>query len=357
MTIDNVLEGSYAKSILISILISQKEDMTNKKNTKLSWRNTLLSTQGPSTPKEAIVLFIKGLFMGAANIIPGVSGGTIALITGIYQELLFGIRSVNLETLKHLKNLEIKQAVATVHVKFLLILSIGVGVAIISLAHIMNFVFTNYAILTWSFFFGLIIASILIMGLRTQNWIGSGGLAFLLGTAFAYLFVGLIPVSTPEEWWFILLVGVVAICTMILPGLSGAFFLLILGKYEYITNAIKNPFLLENFVILSIFSVGCLVGIITFSRLMSYLLQKHENVTMAVLTGIMCGSLRKIWPWKEVLETKIIRGKEYIISEINIIPQNLSVELWTAVGLAVFGFLLVVILEKSAGHQQTPVNR
>jgi putative membrane protein len=289
--------------------------------------------------------------MGAANIIPGVSGGTIALITGIYQELLFAIRSFNIDTIKYLKNFQIKEAINTIHLRFLFALSLGVAVAIFSLAHLMNFVFINYPIFTWAFFFGLIIASIVVMGVRINNWVGPGGLAFLLGTAGAYLFVGLIPVSTPETWWFILLAGGITICTMILPGLSGAFLLLILGKYEYITGAVKNPFIWDNFVVLSLFFIGCGLGIIAFSRLLSFMLSNFENVTMAMLTGIMCGSLRKVWPWKEVVETKLIRGKEHIIGEANILPPQYDAMFWIAVAFAVVGFVLVIVLEKSAAEQ------
>jgi putative membrane protein len=325
--------------------------MKTKNNPDMSWKEALLSTKGPATLKDSLILFIKGLFMGAANIIPGVSGGTIALITGIYQELLFAIRSADINTIRYLKRLQLKQALNTIHIRFLFILFAGAAVAIFSLAHLMNYVFKTYAVLTWSFFFGLIIASIVVMGLRTQKWIGSGGIAFLLGTVSAYLFVGLIPVSTPESWWFILLAGGVTICTMILPGLSGAFLLLILGKYEYITSAIKNPFALDNFIILTLFLIGCVLGIIAFSRLLSFMLLKHENATMAFLTGIMCGSLRKVWPWKEVLETQIIRGKEYIISEANIMPAQFGTEFFLAILLAVVGLVLVLLLERTAGDQ------
>lgn len=317
----------------------------------MSWKEAILTTKGPTNLKDSIILFIKGLFMGAANIIPGVSGGTIALITGIYQELLFAIRSFNMNTIRHLKNFQFKEALNTVHLRFLFALSLGVAVAIFSLAHLMNFVFVNYPIFTWAFFFGLIIASIIVMGLRIDHWLGAGGVSFLLGTAGAYLFVGLIPVSTPETWWFIMFVGGITICTMILPGLSGAFLLLILGKYEYITGAVKNPFIWENFIILSLFVVGCGLGIIAFSRLLSFMLKRFENVTMAMLTGIMCGSLRKVWPWKEVVETKMIRGKEHIISEANIFPAQLNAEFWVAVVFALVGFVIVIVLEKSAAEK------
>lgn len=320
-------------------------------NSQLSWKEAFWCNKGPETVQEAAFLMIKGIFMGVANIIPGVSGGTIALITGIYQDLLLAIRSVNLDTLRFLGKLQFKQAVATIHLRFLMTITAGTALAILSLAHIMKFVFINYAVQTWAFFFGLILASILSMGLKTRNWIGSGGIGFLLGTVSAYYFIGLIPVSTPETWWFILIAGIVVICTMILPGLSGSFLLLIMGKYEFIISALKQPFVLENFIMLSIFGTGCVVGIMAFSRVLSVMLDRYENVTMAVLTGIMFGSMRKIWPWKEVLARKIVYGKEKIISEQNVLPQQFDQVFFLAVALIVVGFVLVLLLEKTAGHQ------
>lgn len=322
--------------------------MRNEMTQTLTWKKAILSTKGPDTFNSAVLLFIKGLFMGAANIIPGVSGGTIALITGIYQDLLFAIRSVNMDTFRYLKQRQFKQALATIHLKFLVVLCLGVGFAILTLAHVMNYVFINFPIFTWSFFFGLIIASILIMGLRTTKWLGSGGVSFIIGAVFAYVFVGLIPVSTPETWWFILLAGAVAICTMILPGLSGAFLLLIIGKYEFITAALKNPFAMDNFIILCIFGIGCLLGLVAFTRVLSFMLKNFENGTMALLTGIMLGSLRKVWPWKEVLETKMIRGKMHVINEANVLPDSFNTELVIAVALMIAGCILVILLERTA---------
>ena len=324
--------------------------MTVKKPSK-SWKDVFLSTKGPGSIGEAAILFIKGVFMGAANMIPGVSGGTIALITGIYQELLEAIRSFDLETIRFLRRLDLKQAMATIHLRFLLALCCGVGVAILSLAHVMNYIFNNFPVYTWSLFFGLILASITVMAIKTNRWLGSGGLSFILGTAFSYLFVGMIPVSTPESWWFILFAGVITICTMILPGLSGAFLLLIIGKYEFITAALKNPFELQNFITISIFGVGCLIGIIAFARVLTVLLNKYENTTMAALTGIMCGSLRKVWPWKEALETKSLGGKVMDIAERNILPSRIDSGFFIAILLIIVGFVIVLLLEKTASSR------
>ncbi len=335
-------------AFLENIEISYIKEKMNQKNNRPGWKSAIWDTRGPETFSEMIILFFKGVFMGAANIIPGVSGGTIALITGIYADLLQAIRSVNLDTIRMLKQFELRQALQTIHLRFLVILCAGVALSILSLAHVIIYVSGNFPVQTLALFFGLILASILVMALRTRNWIGSGGVAFLSGTVLSYYFVALIPVSTPESWWFILIAGMIVICTMILPGLSGSFLLLILGKYEYIISALKQPFIPENFVVLSIFGVGCLVGIVVFSRLISVMLDRFENATMAVLTGIMCGSLRKIWPWREVLETRIIQGKEKILSEANVLPREFDTGFFVALALIVVGFVLVILMEKTA---------
>ena len=322
-----------------------------EENQPFTWKDAFLSTKGPGTVRETVVLFIKGILMGAANMIPGVSGGTIALITGIYQELLQAIRSFDFNTIRFLKRLEIKQAMATIHLRFLVTIACGVGLSILSLAHIMNFIFNNYKVYTWSLFFGLILASIAVMALKTNKWLGSGGISFILGTVFSYLFVGMIPVSTPESWWFIFFAGAITICTMILPGLSGAFLLLIIGKYEYITAALKNPFILQNFLIIAVFGAGCIIGIIAFSRILTIMFTKFENTTMAVLTGIMCGSLRKVWPWKEDLVTRTIGGKVWTIAERNALPPSYDSSFMVAVLLAITGFVIVLVLEKTASNR------
>jgi putative membrane protein len=156
------------------------------------------------------------------------------------------------------------------------------------------------------------------------------------------------PVSTPETLWFILLCGIIAICAMILPGISGAFILLILGKYEFITATLKNPFLSQNLVIILIFCLGCLIGLLSFSRLLNYLLTNFHQVTMAFLTGLMIGSMPKIWPWKEILETRIVRGKAHVIWGTNILPETMSAEVLLALALAITGFIAVLVIERLA---------
>jgi putative membrane protein len=311
-----------------------------------SWQEAFFTSPGPRTAKQALLLTLKGLCMGTADIIPGVSGGTIALITGIYGDLLVAVKSAGMGVLKKLLSFDIKSAIAEIHIRFLVCLFLGIATAIISLARIMNHLIHNQPVLTWSLFFGLIAASIFIVGKKVEEKTGHSALMFVMGAASAWYLVGLIPVSTPEGLLFIFLTGLIAICAMILPGISGAYFLLVLGKYEFITAKLKNPFLPDNFLVIVVFCLGCFVGLLLFSRVLSYLLSKWDSLTFAFLTGLMAGAMRKIWPWKEVLEEKIIRGKAHVISEQNIFPGEINTEFFIALGLMVTGFFIVIVLDR-----------
>jgi putative membrane protein len=167
----------------------------------------------------------------------------------------------------------------------------------------------------------------------------------LAGIIGATVIVNLIPMHTPEDLWFIFFCGIVAICAMILPGISGAFILLILGKYEYITGSLKNPFLPQNFTVIVVFSIGCLIGLVGFSRVLNYLLEKFHNLTLAFLAGLIAGSLQKIWPWKEVVDTQVIRGEAHVIWGGPILPAAIDQQVLTAAGLAIVGFIAVWIME------------
>lgn len=310
------------------------------------WKEAFWASPGPETIKSAALLVFKGLCMGSADIIPGVSGGTIALITGIYADLLKAIRSVRITTLRKLAQFDLRGALSDIHIRFLICLFLGIGTAILSLARIMNYLIHHQPVFTWSLFFGLIAASILTVGKRVTNKTAYTVLSFLLGAASAWLFVGIIPISTPEDMWFIFLTGFVAICAMILPGLSGAFLLLILGKYEYITGTLKNPFLIDNIGVIAVFCSGCVCGLLAFSRVLNYLLNRWHGITLAFLTGLMAGAIRKIWPWKEVLEEKIIRGELHVLRDQNILPREFNTELLISLVLMVVGFALVIVLER-----------
>ncbi len=284
--------------------------------------------------------------MGTADIIPGVSGGTIAFITGIYSQWLGAIVSINLTFVKNLLRLEWKSALAEIHLRFLLTLFLGIAVAILTTARVMHYFINNHAVLTWSLFFGLILASIFVVGKEIDSWqgptiffAGAGGLG-------AFLIVGMIPVTTPETWWFLVFSGIIVICAMVLPGLSGSFLLLILGKYEFVMGAIKNPFNFENLLVIFLFAAGGLIGIVSFSRVLKFFLSHYRQATMALLTGVMIGAMRKIWPWKEVLESKVIKGETHVLQEQNILPTKFDSQFLLAVILMIVGVVFVLILEK-----------
>lgn len=318
-----------------------------EKEQSASWWDAFMATPGPQSIKEAAALAVKGLCMGAADVVPGVSGGTVALITGIYSQFVQALKSIDSRALKYAIGMNLKGALARVHLRFLATLLFGIGVAIISLARLMNYLLNHQPVFTWSLFFGLIAASILVVGRRVNGWLGSAGFGFLLGVIAATIIVNIIPFATPNTPYFIFLCGMVAICAMILPGISGAFILLILGKYEFVTAALKNPFLPENLIIIFVFCCGCGIGLLGFSRLLNYLLQRYANGTLAFLTGLMAGSVQKIWPWKETLETHVSDGKTHIVWGGNMLPPQLwsNEVLWAAI-LAIIGFMAVLLIER-----------
>lgn len=313
-------------------------------------KDAVMASPGPRTPKEAGLLAAKGFAMGTADIIPGVSGGTIAFITGIYEQLLAAINSVNGAALKSLLKLDLRGLFAQVHVRFLVVLLFGIGVAVVSTARLMHYLMHEHPVPTWSLFFGLILASALVVGREVEGATKPANVIGVVGGAVgAFFFVGLIPVETPTAAWFIFLSGMIAICAMILPGLSGSFLLLILGKYAYVTGAIKDPFADGALVIIAVFGAGAVVGLLGFSRVLGWLLAHYRPLTMAVLTGFMIGALRKVWPFKEVLETTVIRGKTKVLRDANVLPEAFDGEVMLALGLAVVGFILVLGLERIAG--------
>ena len=313
-----------------------------------TWKIAWMASPGPDKYSDYAILFLKGVCMGTADIVPGVSGGTVAFITGIYHTLLTAISSFNWKTILQALRFRGKEALSKIHLRFIVTLAAGIAFAVMSTAHLMHYLLNEHAIQTWSLFFGLIGASIIVVSSSIKNRISSFP-TLLLGTLIAYGITGMIPLHTPEEPWFIFFCGVVAICAMILPGLSGSFILLILGKYAFITAALRNPFILENTQILFIFLAGCVAGILGFSRIIHYGLSRWHDFTLALLTGFMVGAMRKIWPWKVTLESQIVRGKEYVIREENVWPL-LDSDLIIALVMMSVGFSLVLVLEKFSGR-------
>ena len=317
-----------------------------KTKSDVSWKEAFFHSPGPRSLKSSLLLLIKGLCMGAADTVPGVSGGTIALITGIYEDLLSAIKSANAKMVGNILCFDLKGALCELHIRFILSLFLGIGIAVLSLARLMNYLLAYHAMLTWSLFFGLIVASIWVVGKQVGKWTPGTGVSFLTGAGVAFVIVNLMPASTPEDLWFIFVSGLLAICAMILPGLSGAFILLILGKYEFIIATLKDPFLIENIQIIIVFLSGCAVGLAGFARFLKLLLMKYHSLTLAFLSGLMFGSMRKIWPWKETLETAMIHGKLRVLKERNIFPEAIDSDLAFAVCLIIVGFFAVLALER-----------
>lgn len=317
----------------------------------MTFKDALLSGPGPETPSRALLLAAKGFCMGAADIVPGVSGGTVAFITGIYEDLIEAIRSVNMKAIGAALRLDFKASLEEVHFRFLLPLLAGLGCALISMAGIMHTLLKEHPVEIWSLFLGLIFASILVVSRRVEKWDALSVMWLGIGTVLSWFVVGMIPVNTPESWWFILLCGMIAICAMILPGISGAFLLLILGKYEYITGALRNPLDLGNLAVLGIFACGCVLGITVFSRVLHVFLHRWHSCTIACLTGVMLGASRKVWPWKEVLETKVIRGKLHVLRDANVLPASFDGEVMLALSLMIAGFVLVMLLDRVSARK------
>ena len=299
--------------------------------------------------KDYLFISLKGMGMGAADIVPGVSGGTIAFITGIYEELINSLKSINISAVKLLFQFKIKDFWKAVNGNFLAALVFGILLSIKSLATLITYFLEEQPILTWSFFFGLIVASAIVIAKKITEWKPRTIIALLLGIGIAYMITEVTPAETPTSYWFLFLSGALAICAMILPGISGAFILLLLGKYEYILNAL-SAFKLD---VIAVVGCGAVVGLLSFSNLLSWLLKKYHNMTIGLLSGFMIGSLNKVWPWKQTVSTFIDRhGVEKPLLQEKILPhtfeslQGQDSQLLFGILLAIAGFLLIWIMEK-----------
>lgn len=298
----------------------------------------------PSTkPKNAVRLFITGFAMGLADLIPGVSGGTIAFISGIYEELLYSIKVASGQAIRLFLKGKIIDGIKIIPLKFLIPLLLGIFTAIFSLANLLSYLLIEYPTFVFALFFGLVLASTWLVLKRVVKWDMADIAAFIVAAVGAYILVGAVPVSTPNTLPMIFVSGMIAICAMILPGISGSFILLLLGKYDQVLGAAKN----FDIVTLSVFMIGCILGLALFSRLLSWLFTKHHDISVAILAGFMLGSVRKIWPWKEVLETRInSHGEEVPFIEKNILPASLDANTLFAIALMIAGLGLILFLER-----------
>jgi putative membrane protein len=299
-----------------------------------------------------IVIVFKGFLMGVADVVPGVSGGTIAFIVGIYHEWVESIKAVTSPSaLRLLLSFRWREAASVLPWRFLLALVSGILLAIFTLARMMTWLLRYHPVLVWALFFGLVLASVWIIARQIPRWTATSVIGLLMSAVFAYGLVGLVPVETPHAWWFLILSGAIAICAMILPGISGAFILVLLGQYRNILQAVVDLDVATVFFV----GFGCIVGISSFARVVSYLFRHHHDITMACLTGLMAGSLRKIWPWKETVLTTLNRKGETVpLYEANIIPAQWDIQVIMAIIVVLVGFALAAFLNRLGSAANRP---
>lgn len=298
--------------------------------------------------KEYVVISLKGMAMGAADVVPGVSGGTIAFISGIYEELLNSISSFNFSLINVFKNEGFKSVWIKVNGNFLVSLFVGILISVLSLAKLIESMLENHPIVIWSFFFGLVLASIIYIGKQITKWTKGSVLCLILGAILAFYITTLNPmVSANSSPWFLFLAGMIAICAMILPGISGSFILVLLGAYKPVLNALNT----KDFVSIIIFLVGAILGLLSFSRILKWLFSTYKNYTLATLTGFIIGSLNKIWPWKETISWRTnSKGIEVPFNTASVSPFSFEgdSQLLISIFLMLIGFGLIILLEKLA---------
>ena len=316
--------------------------------------------------KDYVFLGLKGMAMGAADVVPGVSGGTIAFISGIYEEFIESLKSINLSALEALRKKGLKGFWKHVNGNFLLVLFLGIGISIASLAKLITYLLKEHEVSLWAFFFGLIVASIFLVGKTVKKWVPMNIGGLLAGAAISFWITTLQGVGGTEALWYIFLSGLIAICAMILPGISGSFILLLLGSYQVVLGAVKNM----DVTIIAVFGAGAVTGLISFSKLLSYLFKRFHDLIIAILTGFLVGSLNKVWPWKSISEFRInSHGEKVPFIQENILPGDFSTvndvemsmgifvkdaNVMLAIVLAILGFGLIYGLEWAAKRISEP---
>lgn len=303
--------------------------------------------------KIYLFLILKGIGMGAANVIPGVSGGTIALITGIFERLINAIKSFDLKAVKLVFTGKITEFIKKVDLYFLMAVFTGIGIAILSFAKLLEYLFEFYPIQVWAFFFGLIIISVYFVGKTVHKWSFSVILVFIIGIAISLSLAFMTPASQNDSTWYLIICGIVASCSMILPGISGSFVLVLMGNYELVMiDAVTQM----NIKVLLPVAIGAGIGLLGFSYFLSWFFKKYKDQTISILTGFMLGSLLVIWPWKEAIYKisesgslilkpdgeKIITGYKYLL------PSNMDMQTISALIIMLVGVLLIYLLESLA---------
>jgi len=286
--------------------------------------------------------------MGVAELVPGVSGGTIAFVTGIYEEFIDSINNVNFSTFKVLQKDGFKSFWKALNGNFLVALFLGMAISIFSFSKLIGWLLEDHPIPTWSFFFGLVLASVIFVAKAIKKWNLLAAALFVIGAVIAYFITTLPPSASTDSLPFLFLSGAVAVCAMVLPGISGSFILVLLGSYKTVLDAVSE----KDLKIIITVALGAIFGILSFARLLKWMFAKHKSITLALLTGFILGSLNKIWPWKNILETKTI-GKKVITIDENISPFSFEGDnqLIYAVIAALIGFSLIFILEKVASKE------
>ena len=291
--------------------------------------------------------------MGCADVIPGVSGGTVAFITGIYEELINSIKSIDLDAFRLLFRFQLITFWKNINGNFLISVLAGIVTSLLSLSKLMTYLLEHHPISIWSFFFGLILVSSPLILRDIKRWNIFTFLSFIVGIAIAYLITVLSPTQTPSNLFFIFFYGALAICAMILPGISGAFILLLIGKYEYMITALIN----FNIPVILVFAMGCFLGLLGFSHVLSWILAHYRFPTLAVLAGFMIGSLNKVWPWKEVIAFRVDHeGLQVASFDKSVWPGRYlettgnDPQIFYAILFASVGIFLVVAIEKTAAY-------
>jgi len=305
--------------------------------------------------KAYFLLFMKGMGMGAANVIPGVSGGTIALITGIFERLIDSIKSFDITAIRLIAKFKVREFIHHTDLIFLISVLLGAVASVLSLAKILEFLFANYPIFVWAYFFGLILASVYFVGKTIERWNFSVIVTFIIGTGTAVALSVLSPATQNDSFLYLLICGVVAICSMILPGLSGSFVLLLLGNYELVMiEAVNNI----DIKILFPVALGAGGGLIIFSHLLSWVYKKFKNETISILTGFILGSLAILWPWKNEIYrfdasgNLILKNGEKIIQGYErFIPDAMTAEVWLAILMVFVGIVSIWIIESAADEK------
>lgn len=293
---------------------------------------------------QRILIYLKGLAMGAADVVPGVSGGTIAFITGIYDDLLSSINAVNFNTLKILRKEGVAAAWKEINGAFLLPLFLGIATSFITLASVFKHLLDAYPHLLWGFFFGLILASVYVVWQMVRNWNVIAIIGIVVGTLISYWFTTMEPGGGTEQLWFIFLAGAIAICAMILPGISGSFILLLLGVYAGMLDAVSNM----NFVFIGVLGAGAIFGLLSFSRFLKWTLDNYYDVTVAVLIGFLIGSLNKIWPWKQTVSFRTnSHGEQVPFIQENVMPSAYEdPQIGLVVILAIVAIVVILALSR-----------